>query len=324
MNDSEPHETIHSVCPMDQPEHRHEQDRLRDIERQRVARVKRVFVITLVLNWAVALAKGLYGYTSGSVTMSGDAFHSLLDGSSNVLALLGMHFAATPADAGHPYGHRKFEIVAALGIGLLIAVSLIEIAGSAWQALAGNRPPPIIGWSGFAVVAFSMAVNAFVARYESRQAKLLDSPLLEADAHHTQSDLYASGAVLLSFIGARSGLVWADGVCGFVVVIMVGQVAWAVFRDNIPSLLDAAVLDPTRVQALASAIPGVENIHRIRSRGAKWAVELDLHMQVAADMSVEHAHRLAHAVEDELRAKVPHVSDVVVHVEPVIGTPLPK
>ena len=161
-----------------------------------------------------------------------------------------------------------------------------------------------------------MAVNYFVARYESRKGRELDSPLLEADAHHTRSDLYASAAVLLSFLGAKGGLAWADGVCGFVVVIMVGHVAFSVFRDNIPSLLDAAVLDPARVRNLAAAIAGVQNIHRIRSRGTKWAVELDLHMQVAADMSVEQAHRLAHAVEDELRAQVPHVSDVVVHIEP--------
>ncbi len=303
---------------MDHPAHQHQREHLHSIERTRVSAVKRVFWITLGLNWAVALAKGLYGYQSGSVTMSADSFHSVLDGSANVLALLGLHFAATPADAGHPYGHRKFEIIAALGIGVLIAVSLVEIAASAWQALAGQRPPPRIDWVGFVVVASTMIVNYFVSRYESRKARELDSPLLEADSHHTRSDLYASTAVLVSFLGARSGVQWADGVCGFVLVVMVGHVAFSVFRENIPSLLDAAVLDPGRVRSVAGTIAGVQNIHRIRSRGTKWAVELDLHMQVAAQMTVEEAHRLSHAVEDELRAKVPHVSDVVVHVEPAM------
>jgi cation diffusion facilitator family transporter len=227
-----------------------------------------------------------------------------------------MHLSTKPASAAHPYGRRKIELLAAVGIGVLIAVSLLEVASAAWHSLSRQRPPPDIGWTGFAVVLASMAINFFVSRYEAAQGRALQSPLLAADAHHTQSDIYASGAVLLSFIGAQRGLWWADGVCGLVVVLMVGRVAWSVFRENVPSLLDVAVLDPTAVREIGGAVEGVLGIHRVRSRGTQWAVELDLHMQVAADMKVEDAHRIGNCVEAELRAKLPQVSDVVVHIEP--------
>jgi cation diffusion facilitator family transporter len=285
--------------------------------RERNAAVRRVFWITLVLNFVVAAAKGVYSVLSGSVTLGADAFHSVLDGSANVLALVGMHLSTAPASATHPYGRRKIELLAAVGIGVLIAVSLVEVAIAAIHSLAGGRPAPDIRWSGFAVVLASMAVNFFVARYEGAKGRALASPLLSADAHHTRSDLYASGAVLLSFVGARFGLSWADGVCGLVVVLMVGHVAWEVFRENVPSLLDAAVLDPADVRAIGATITGVHGIHRVRSRGTKFAVELDLHMQVAAEMKVEDAHRIAAAVERELRLRLPQLSDVVVHIEPI-------
>lgn len=268
------------------------------------------------LNFAVAAGKGAYGLATGSVTLGADAFHSVLDGSANVLALVGMHFAAAPADEGHPYGHRKFEVLAAVGIGVLIAVSLLELAGAAWQALVGRRAPPNIGWDGFVLVLAAMAINLFVSRYEARKARELGSPLLAADARHTQSDLFALGAVLLSFVATSRGLWWADGVCAALVMLLVGRTAWVVVRDNVPSLVDAAVVNPVEVHAVGITVDGVQSIHGVRSRGSKWAVELDLHMQVAGDMKVEDAHHLAHRVEDTLRAHLSHVSDVVIHIEP--------
>jgi cation diffusion facilitator family transporter len=285
--------------------------------RARDRAVRRVFWITLVLNFAVAVAKGIYSAASGSVTLGADAFHSVLDGSANVLALVGMHLSTKGTSAAHPYGRRKIELLAAVGIGVLITVSLLEVASAAWHSLLGRSPPPDIGWTGFSVVLASMAVNFFVSRYEAARGRALNSPLLAADAHHTQSDLYASGAVLLSFIGAQRGLWWADGVCGLVVIVMVGRVAWDIFRENVPSLLDVAVLDPTTVREIGGSIAGVRGVHRVRSRGTQWAAELDLHIQVAADMKVEDAHGIASRVEAELRAHLPQLSDVAVHIEPI-------
>jgi cation diffusion facilitator family transporter len=287
--------------------------------------VRRVFWITLGLNLIVAAAKGVYSYVSGSVTLSADTFHSVLDASSNVVALVGLRLSASPADAGHPYGHRKFETLASLGIGVVIAVSLVELARQSWRTLEGARPPPDITWVGFLVVAATIVINGFVSRYEQREGDRLASPLLVADSHHTRSDMYASGAVLLSFIGSESGLSWADGVGGLLVSIMVAKVAWNVFRESVPFLVDAAVIDPTQVRQLGSVVGGVMNIHRVRSRGTRFAMELDLHLEVAPSMTVDQAHSVAHALEDELRREMPYLADVVVHVEPARSseTPLP-
>jgi cation diffusion facilitator family transporter len=278
--------------------------------------VRRVFWMTLWLNALVAVAKGSYGYVSGSLTLATDSLHSILDTSSNVLALLGLRLAAAPADERHPYGRNKVEILAALGIGVLIVIGLFELASSAVHGLLWTRPPPRIGWSGFAIVIATMVVNLFVSRYEHRKAHELGSALLHADARHTQSDLYASAAVVASFVAVRAGVSWGDEVATLLVVALVARVAWEVFRENVPVLIDAAILDPGEVAAVARSVAGVSDVHRIRSRGVPSAVELDLHMLVPARTPTGDAHCIAEEVERALKVKFPEVSDVIIHIEP--------
>jgi cation diffusion facilitator family transporter len=287
--------------------------------RQHIASVRSVFLITLVLNAVVAISKAGYSYFAGSIALGADSLHSILDASSNVLALIGLHWSATPANSKHPYGLRKIEILVALGIGVLIVIGLFEFAQAAVKSLIGGAAtPPRIGWSGFALVLATMVVNFFVTRYEHRKAHELHSHLLHADAQHTQSDLFASAAVVVSFVAIRAGFGWADSVCALVLVALVGRVAWLVFRQNVPVLLDAAVLDPAAVVELGQGVPGIQSIHSIRSRGIHSAVELDLHMEVAAEMSVAAAHDLAVQIERDLKVRFPQVTDVVIHVEPLI------
>jgi cation diffusion facilitator family transporter len=284
--------------------------------RERRQKVRRVFWITLSLNAIVAATKAAYGYVSGSLTLGADSLHAILDASSNVLALFSLGWAAVPADERHPYGRQKIEILAALGIGVLIVAGLFEFTGAAIGALRAGRPVPHVGWEGFAIVLGTMGITLFVSRYEHHQGHELHSELLHADAHHAKSDFYASGAVVASFLAARAGIRWADGAATLVLVVLIGQAAWTVFRDNVPVLIDAARLDPAGVAALARSVAGVGDVHRVRSRGMRRAVELDLHLEVAPDMSVVDAHNLAQQIEREVKVKFPEVSDVIIHVEP--------
>lgn len=286
------------------------------INDDRRRRVRRVFWLTLGLNSIVAISKAVYSGLSGSLTLGADSLHAVLDASSNVLALLSLGWASAPADPRHPYGRQKIEIIAALGIGVLIVGGLVEFGEAAIRGLVAGRAPPHVGWVGFAVVLGTMGINLFVGRYEHHKGHQLGSELLHADAHHAHSDFYASAAVLASFVAGRAGIKWADSVATLLLVPLIGQAAWKVFKDNIPVLIDAARLDPAGVAALARSVSGVSDVHRVRSRGMRSAVELDLHLEVAPDMSVVEAHKLAQQIERELKVKFPQVSDVVIHVEP--------
>ena len=109
----------------------------------RYSEVRKVLVRILFLNLAVALAKIVFGQISGSISILSDGFHSLTDGASNVVALVGLRLAQKPPDANHPYGHRKFETLAAGGIALFLLVVVVEVAQAAIVRFRSGGAPSV-------------------------------------------------------------------------------------------------------------------------------------------------------------------------------------
>lgn len=282
----------------------------------RLRAVRRVLLFVLVLNLAVAIAKGVYGAVSGSLAIATDAVHSLADAGNNVLGLVVVHFASAPPDHGHPYGHRKLEIVAAAGIGIIIGLAAVRFAWSAITGLVAGTPLPDTSAAGFAVVLGTLVINTLVAVYEARRARQLDSAYLAADAAHTGSDVIVTTAVLISFAAAHAGVAWADPIGALVVIAVIARVAWKIFAENVAILVDRAAVSPADVEAIALTVPGVRGCHRVRSRGTGDAVHVDLHIFLDPDMRLERAHDIAHQVEDTLRRRIPAIIDVVIHMEP--------
>ena len=275
-----------------------------------------MLVITLVLNLLVAAAKGVYGVWTGSLAIATDAIHSLVDGASNVIGLFVVGIARRPPDEGHPYGHRKVEIVAAAVIGVAIGAAGVRFAWTAIEALIDGRAAPHTSAIGFAVIAGTMIVNIFVATYEARKARELESTYLGADAAHTASDVLVTGAVMVAYTAAHLGVSWADPVGALVVLAIICVVAWRILSSNINVLLDSAAVDAALVESIAIGVEGVVGCHRVRSRGAGGTVHVDLHIQLEADITLRAAHDIAHTVEDGLRRQLAQNVDVTIHMEP--------
>ena len=278
--------------------------------------VRRVLVAILLLNLLVAGAKVIYGATSGSLAVASDALHSLLDAASNVGALMVLRLAAAPPDEGHPYGHRKIEIVAAAMIGILITTAAVRFAWSAVEALVENRPPPEVSLAGLLLMAATLVVNVIVAVYEHRKGKQLGSPFLVADAAHTASDVFVTVGVIAALALTRVGVGRADAVAALVVMVVIARVAWKILAANLGVLVDRAMIASDEVREVALAVPGVAGCHRVRTRGLEGAVQMDLHLLVDGDLPVREAHGLSHKVEDALRRRFPEIVDVTIHVEP--------
>src|SRR5512137_1687077 len=129
--------------------------------------VRKVLLITLALNVFVSSSKIIYGYYSNSVAIFSDGFHSLFDGVSNVVGLIGIHIASQPPDEQHPYGHRKYETVFTIAIGVLMLLTCFGILKEAYGALKGDQHPTIDAVS-FIVMIVTLAINIFVVTYEKR------------------------------------------------------------------------------------------------------------------------------------------------------------
>lgn len=292
------------------PAPRHTQAALRSVE------VSRVLWRVLLLNLAVAVAKISFGWWSGAVSILSDGFHSLTDSASNVVALVGVRLAAQPADAGHPYGHRKFETLASAAIFVFLLLVLVEVVRTAAAQLTAGGAPAVTGLS-FVVMGATLAVNLLVVRYEASAGRRLSSELLIADAMHTRSDVLTSLTVIAALAGVMMGLPMLDAIAALVVAGFIGRAGFDIARSAADILADRVVMDEGQLRTVVISVPGVLGCHHIRTRGTADHIFLDMHIWMRPDMSLFDAHALSHEVKDRLMAEFPALQDVIIHIEPV-------
>ena len=282
----------------------------------RVAQVRRVLGIVLVLNLAVALAKFCYGLATHSTSMQADGIHSIFDSAGNVVGLVGITLALRPADKGHPYGHYKFETYASMVIGVLLILAAIEVGSSAVASLVSGVHAAEVTPVSFVVMGATLAINVLVTRFERREGKRLNSDVLMADASHTLSDAMVSTGVIVGLALVWAGFPIADSVMALVVMVAILYTAVDVFRAAFETLSDKARIPEEEIRAAVEAIPGVGNAHRIRTRGTRGDVYADLHVLVDPRMTVAVSHELADRIESEIIHRFPQVKDILVHIEP--------
>ncbi len=281
----------------------------------RYTEVRRVLVRILFLNLAVALTKIVFGQLSGSISILSDGFHSLTDGASNVVALVGLRLAQKPPDANHPYGHRKFETLAAGGIALFLLIIVVEVAQAAFFRFRSGGAPSVTPAS-FAIMFASLAINIAVGRAERKAAHRLSSELLFADARHTQSDVLTSIAVIASLAGAAYGYPILDPLAALVIVGFIGYAGFEIARDTARILSDEIVISEEDVRRVVQGVPQVLGCHHIRSRGSSHHVFLDLHVWLDGTTPLTDAHAISHIVKDILMERYPQIADAIIHIEP--------
>ncbi len=283
----------------------------------RSTKVVRVLWTVLGLNLTVAAAKLAYGQFVGSVAMSADGFHSLFDGLSNVVGLVGVSVARRPADESHPYGHGKYETWASVGIGLMLVAAAWSVGCEALDRLLGEAVHPDIGPLAFAVMGVTIVMNVGVTLWERRVGRRLSSEVLVADSEHTGSDVLVSLGVIGSLVAVRMGYEPADPIIALLVVAMILRAAWKVFKRAESSFSDRARIPAEAVTRAALSVDGVLATHDVRTRGAAGDVYVDLHVQVDPDSTLRDAHAVSEAVERRIADEFDTVVDVIAHVEPL-------
>ena len=277
--------------------------------------VSQVLGRVLVLNLAVAVAKIALGYASGTVSILSDGFHSLTDSASNVVGLVGVSIARRPPDTNHPYGHRKYETMASVGIMVFLILVLVQVLQTAGERLINGGTPRVFP-EGIALMAGTLIVNLFVVSYELREGRRLKSEVLLADAKHTRSDVLTSGAVLGALFGVWFGYPLLDPMAALLVAGFIGHACWSIAQEASRILGDETMMDERQVRDVIQSVPGVLGCEKIRTRGSADYVFLDLHLWLPRDMPLFSAHETSHVVKDKLMSNFPQLIDVVIHIEP--------
>lgn len=279
-------------------------------------KIKKMLWIILFANIFVAVLKIVIGYIIKSTSLTADGFHSLTDGSSNIVGLVGIQFASKPVDTEHPYGHSKFETLAGLFIAVMLFILGLKIITSSIINLL-HPIAPTVSFTSIAALLITLAINIIVTKYEYQQGRKLNSILLISDSLHTKSDVFISLGVLLTLICIKLGVSpIIDPIASLVVSIFVMHGAYEIFSETSGVLVDQAVVAPEEVKSIIMTFPQVKNVHKIRSRGCNHSIYIDLHLLVEPLMSIENSHILMHDIEAKLCLALQKSVQAYIHLEP--------
>ncbi len=272
--------------------------------------------VGMCLNTVLFAVKLALGMSIGSVALIADAVHTLADGVSSAVLIIGSYVARRPADREHPYGHGRAEIVAAIIIAVLLGIAGVEFFKSSVQRILA--PLPLVAdWVVVVVVLGLAVVKELNARFAVSLARRCGSKAIEADAWHHRSDVFATILVAVGIIGAKYGWLILDGIMGIAVSLVILLTAMHLAKQSVDPLIGAAP-EPEEIERLAAAaltVAGVHGVHDIVMHDYGDVRLISLHIETCASESPLAMHATAEAVQQLLgEGRKGHV---VVHVDPV-------
>ncbi len=285
---------------------------------QQAYAARKVTLVGLVVNVINAVIKIVVGFWANSYALIADGIHSASDMLSDILVLVASHYGRQQPDKDHPYGHDRYETLATLILGAL----LIAVAGAlVWDSMMRLLTPRELvtpGAIALIVALASIASKEWIYRYTLRIARQINSRLLEGNAWHHRTDSLSSIVVFVAVGGAILGITWLDQVAAVIVALMVARIGFALIWDSLKELVDTALPqdEVNNLRATALTIPGVRDVHDLRSRRMANRTLLDIHLQVDPHISVTEGHEVGAWVARLLRKQNDHISDVTFHIDP--------
>ena len=193
--------------------------------------IKRILIVILFFNWLVAFSKLIYGFITKSAAMTADGVHSFADGASNIIGLVGIWAASKPVDEDHPYGHKKYETVATLGISVMLFLASFDIIKDSFLRLFHPVVPHVNIFS-FGLMIIGFLINVVVMTYERKKGIELSSDVLVCDSIHTKSDMFVSSAVIVTLISTKLGFPVLDTLVAFIIGILIAKAGFEILKKS--------------------------------------------------------------------------------------------
>jgi cation diffusion facilitator family transporter len=284
---------------------------------ERYKATTRVTVVGAIVNFVLAVFKIIIGTIGHSHALIVDGIHSFSDLLSDGLVVFAAKHGNRTPDDDHPYGHARIEtaFAAVLG-GILITVGVGIVIDALERLTSGEivTPESITVW----VALLSVLSKEALYRYTMVYANRFNSSILKANAWHHRSDAVSSIVVLVGIVGSISGFPYLDAAAAVIVSMMVAKIGWEIAKESIEQLVDKG-LDPDRVEVISdhiATIPGVRRMHMLRTRQMGAEALLDVHVEVAPQLSVSEGHRIGDEVSKELTREFSDISQVLIHIDP--------
>lgn len=286
---------------------------------QTSARALRGAYLGIITNVILALVKGIAGVVGNSYALVADAVESASDIVSSIVVVVGCRMAGKPADANHPYGHGKFEPLAAAVVAIMLFLAAIGIAiESVKEILTPHHAPATFT---LAILVGVIAVKELLFRFVITVGEEIKSTVVKGDAWHHRADALTSAA---AFIGISIALIGgpgyeaADDYAALAAALVIAINAILLLKPAVYELIDTAP-DPSiarQIREIAHAVSGVAGTHKCHVRKVGFDHFVDLDVLCDPDMTIRQGHEVAHDVGEAIHSALPYVTKVLVHVEP--------
>ncbi len=282
------------------------------------AAATRVSVVSMATNVILTLMKLAAGLIAHSGAMISDAVHSASDIFSGIIVLIGVRMSTKAPDESHPYGHERFECVAALLLSGVLALVGGTIGVNAARDIISGRMPEAPGVLALAAAAVSIVTKEILFWYTRGYAKKYRSTALHAEAWHQRSDALSSIGALIGIAGARMGVPVMEPIASIIIALFILRVAVRIFRDAVDQMVDHSCSEETENAFRGTALeqPGVKGVEMLRTRMFGNRVYVDLEIAADPGLTLAAAHEIAERVHDAIEQTYPEVKHIMVHVNP--------
>lgn len=287
--------------------------------RQETKTAIKVSYFSIIGNTCLAIVKGLAGVFGHSYALIADAIESTSDIFASILVLLGLKYAARPADENHPYGHGRVEpLITFVVVGFLI-VSAVIIAYKSIENIGTPHqiPEPFTLYILGAIILW----KEISYRVVNKKSKETNSTSLKADAWHHRSDAITSLAAFIGIsIALLTGYESADDWAALLASGLILFNAYLIFRPALGEIMDENRYDDLilKIREIAKTVPGIIYTEKCHIRKAGMQFHVDLHAVVDPNISVKEGHDLAHKLQDALQDEISEIQYVLIHIEPNI------
>lgn len=295
-------------------------DNKNDNTKYREAVGAKASVVGIILNVLLCTGKAGIGVLSGSVSIVADALNNLSDAASNIISLLGFKLAAKPADAGHPYGHGRYEYLASLMVAVIVMLVGVELAKGSLDKLL-NPVPVEFSAALVAVLLLSIAVKSWMCVFNRQVGKAIDSGTLEAASVDSRNDALTTGAVLVATVISELTGFGLDGWMGLAVAFFILWSGVGLIRDTIDPLLGKPASPELAhmIEEKAKSYPGILGVHDLMVHDyGPGRIFASLHAEVPAETDVLKSHEVIDSIEEDFRKN--DNLNVVIHLDPIVTT----
>ena len=281
----------------------------------------KVSLVSIIGNTVLSLFKILAGILANSGAMISDAVHSASDVLSSIIVIIGVKLSAKASDKDHPYGHERFECVAAIVLAVILLISGLFIGHTAIEKLTSGHTEELAIPGILALVAAVVSIVGKEAMYWYTRfyALRLDSGALMADAWHHRSDALSSVGALIGIVGARMGFPMMDTIASLVICAFIVKAAYDIFKDAIGKMVDHACSEEVEKEILqfAAEQDGVSRVDSIRTRVFGNRIYVDIAICAAGEITLAQSHKIARRVHDALEHKYEKIKHINVSVKPL-------